>query len=115
MTEPLLFVMISTLICHFGFSNLFSMERRIAGRWNALLSTVVIQFVFRVIAAYVVQTVIRAAPLKIHRQVNRVNPLGVTISVEIILREPNGLPDWTAATTANARCVNFSKFVNPLC
>jgi hypothetical protein len=70
------------------------MERRIAGRWNALPSTVVIQFVFRVIAAYVVRTAIRAAPLKIRwRQVNRVNPSGVTILVEIILKEPNGLPD----------------------
>jgi hypothetical protein len=71
------------------------MERRIVGRWNVLPSTVVIQFVFRVIAVYVVQIVIRAAPLKNRwPQINRVvKLLVVIILVEIILREPNGLPD----------------------
>lgn len=71
------------------------MERRIVGRWNVLPSTVVIQFVFRVIAVYVVQIVIRAALLKNRwPQINRVvKLLVVIILVEIILREPNGLPD----------------------
>ena len=70
------------------------MERRIAGQWNAPPSTVVTQFVFRVIVAYVVQIVILAAPLRNRwRQVSRPNPLVVTIMVEIILKAPNGLPD----------------------